>query len=333
MKSLQHTTPLGSTVKKNNGIKKEAARFHEEAVHDRLEGRVINGYSILEKIGSGGMASVYLAIDGNSGARVAFKIVDEEGDRNHLNVFMEKEISALRSIDTKSAVAILDDGSFDGRRYLVTEYVEGKLLRDLYQNGGSIPWERTREIIISLCDALQSVHDAGFMHRDVKPANIFVVNGNSVKLIDFGISERIGEVPEREEGIIVGTSTYLAPETVFTRAYDHRVDVYAVGVILYGIVCGTAPFSGPNVADVVMKHLKEEPAPPSQIRPWLKIPKELESLIMRSLRKDPKERFQSMKDMKEGLGACPGWAAAIPLENLGWEAIGGTALTRNLHPA
>jgi serine/threonine-protein kinase len=306
------------------------SKFHSGPEEDMLIGRVVGGrYSVMGKLGEGGAGAVYSAIDCRTGGRVAIKIA-AEGCRR-ANEFIEREAEALGRVRDARVVSLMGVGTHAGRNFIVLEHLDGESLDRTLESGEWIPFRTIRSVLVQACDALSAVHEAGMIHRDVKPANIFVENGGSVKLIDFGIAEDRDEKPETEPGLIIGTPAYIAPETVFSRAYDERVDVYAFGAMMYRVICGRAPFSG-SPGTVVLSHINDDPVPPEEVRPWLGIPEALGRIIMKALRKDQDERFGSMREMKEAIVALPEWEAHIPPGELP-PCAGGDAKTRNVLPA
>jgi serine/threonine protein kinase len=330
MRKLEHEIPLKTTLEGKRSARSEVARFHDSTRQDPLIGRLIDGrYSVMGKLGEGGMACVYLAIDSRDGRRVAFKIA-REGDSAKMNAFIEKEVRALRKIGSEKVAGIFDDGEFEGRRYIAIRFAAGESLEEALGRKEGLPWRKCKEVLIQVCDALQSAHDAGFVHRDVKPANIMVENDGNVSLIDFGLATDMTEPEAEEPGLVVGTPMYVAPETVSGPGFDHRVDVYAMGVMMYKMVSGTPPFSG-TAGEVVMQHLDTVPLLPSLMKPFLWIPLEIEALIMRALEKDPEKRFGSMMQMKRAIEAAPSWEARIRFDEAGWSlAEGPLEKTRDL---
>ena len=282
----------------------------EPQERDSLAGLVVDGrYSILEMIGTGGTAEVYSAIDNKSGSRVAFKI--SSADAGPANGFMDNEISRLRGLSHPSIIRCIGEGHLDGKRYAILELLEGSSLDVLMQQGGGLEWGAARDVLIKLCDALSEVHSRSLVHRDLKPANVFVTNGGDVKLIDFGLAAQEGTT--EESGTVIGTPSYIAPESVFGKPCDRRTDIYALGIMAYEMLCGERPFSASSVVDVLLMHRDEKPMLPSQASPWLRIPRAIESLIMRALEKEPEGRFQTSADMKAGLETLPEWSApAMP---------------------
>ncbi|MEW6722157.1 MAG: serine/threonine-protein kinase [Candidatus Micrarchaeota archaeon] len=333
-----HKRTLGYTIAESPSSRSHArerkvgfSNFHPEPERDGLVGRMVGGrYSILEKLGEGGAGEVYGAIDCRTNSRVAVKIAVERCRR--ANGFMDNEAKALSRVRDARVVSISGSGVHEGRNFIVLEYLGGKSLDAILESGDWVPFRTIRSVLIQACDALAAVHDAGMIHRDVKPANVFVLEDGSVKLIDFGIAEDGERKPETEPGLIIGTPAYVAPETVFSRAYDERVDVYAFGGMMYRIVCGTAPFTG-NPGEVVLSHINDDPVPPREMRPWLGIPEALERIIMKALRKNPDERHRGMRELRDEIAALPEWSASIPPGEVGPRADGEAKTRDFLHPA
>ncbi len=274
---------------------------------DTLAGAVISGrYALIERIGAGGTAEVYSAVDRESGGRVAIKIALSDDDGT-MNSFMGNEIARLGQVSHPSLIRCLGSGEHKGRRYAVLELLEGSSLDALMQKEGGIKWEMAREVLVKVCDALSEVHAKGLVHRDLKPANVYVTNGREVKLIDFGLAAT--ERTEVEPGTVIGTPSYISPECIRGKACDARCDIYSLGVMAYEMLCGEKPFSATSVVDMLLMHRDEMPLSPGKIAPWLHIPRAIETLIMRAMEKDPQRRIQTAAEMKAGLEALPAWTA------------------------
>jgi serine/threonine-protein kinase len=284
--------------------------------------KIVSGkYSIGTKIGSGGSSDVYLACSINENARVAFKIATKRLSLSHMNWFIQNEVEVLDRMRSPHMIKKIDDGQIDERRYIVLEYLEGEPLLNLVNSGRRISWGRSREILLQLCNALEELHAAGIVHRDIKPGNIFLQNGIDVKLLDFGLAKIPGKAEYANDPVGIGTPSYMAPEMIGGERFDHRSDIYSMGVLMYKIVCGIAPFTGSPLA-VMKGHLKEVPVSPRELLPQLRVPMAIDEMIMKSLEKAPERRFQSITEMREELEQCTEWLAeSCILDGTRWTAI------------
>ncbi|MFH0884219.1 MAG: serine/threonine-protein kinase [Candidatus Micrarchaeota archaeon] len=290
--------------------------FHDlqqMASSDPMNGAVIHSrYEILGKIGQGGMARIYLANDRKTSSRVAVKILSDNPERNEeLTERLLIEAKAAATINHPNVIKIIDIGTYKDKTFCVMEYLEGRDLASQLAMKEAMKWERAKRILAQICDALEAAHEKGVIHRDMKPENVMLIGptgAEHVKVLDFGLAKLTGN-SERltRENIVLGTPTYMAPEQAWSRDYDKRVDIYALGVIAYELVCGTVPFSS-DIPDekartfqVLLMHKQTEPEKPSERHPALNIPKEAEAAIMRALEKDPAKRFQSAREMRQAL--------------------------------
>jgi serine/threonine protein kinase len=290
--------------------------FHDlqsMAASDPMNGAVIHGrYEVLGRIGQGGMARIYLANDRESGARVAVKILSDNPERNdELTERLFIEAKAAATINHPNVIDIIDIGTYKDRTFCVMEYLEGRDLASQLAAREPMKWDRAKRILAQICDALEAAHGKGVIHRDMKPENVMLIGptgAEHVKVLDFGLA-KLTDNAERltRENIVLGTPTYMAPEQAWSRDYDKRVDIYAVGVIAYELVCGTVPFFSDIPDDkartfqVLLMHKQTEPEKPSERNPTLGIPKEAEAAIMRALEKDPAKRFQSARELRQAL--------------------------------
>lgn len=280
---------------------------------DPFAGTVIHGrYEILGSIGQGGMAKIYLANDRTNGSRVAVKILSDNPERNdELAERLFREAKAAATICHPNVIDILDIGTFKDKTFCVMEYLEGRDLASTLLNREPMEWGRAMRILAQVCDAVEAAHGKGVIHRDLKPENVMLVGptgDEAVKVLDFGLAKLTDNARElTRENIILGTPKYMAPEQAWSREYDHRVDIYALGVIAYELACGTPPFFSDIKDDkartfqILLMHKETAPEPPSQRYPGLKLPKDAEAAIMRALEKDPAKRFRSAAEMKAAL--------------------------------
>ncbi|MBD3210903.1 protein kinase [Candidatus Micrarchaeota archaeon] len=265
-----------------------------------------NRYTLGPVRGKGGMGVVYGSLDKERNEKVAVKLYTENsmGGRKKIERILN-EADILSGINHENIVNIRDSGRSDGVVYIVMDYLEGRDLSDLFTECLPCKWEEAKETIVQVCAGLEELHKNGIVHKDVKPANIIVTNGGTVKLIDFDISEF--KFLEEEEpgkltrGYFLGTINYASPEEASGRPFDHRADIYSVGVILYEMVCGTLPFVAHNEIAKLQMRVHTSPLSPSKLKQKLDIPRIADEIIMKALGRKPEERFQSMGEMAASL--------------------------------
>lgn len=266
-----------------------------------LIGRTLQDkYRIEELLGSGGMCDVYRAIHLAMGKEVAVKIlkpalaVDETIARR-----FEQEARAASRIHHPHAINVTDYGIADGGTpFIVMEFVKGVTLGELLRKDGALPIERAANILRQACGALDEAHSVGVVHRDIKPDNIIIAEYDGsdwVEVVDFGVAKVLEDVNRRSDltgaNIIVGTPRYMSPEQCEEKPVDARSDIYSLGVVLYEMLSGEAPFKGDSSTRLLVAHASEPPAPLSEKRPDL--PAELTAVVMRALEKDPARRPQT----------------------------------------
>ena len=274
-----------------------------------LVGALLEGRYRLERvIGQGGMGAVYLAEHVVIGKQIAVKVLSPEYSQNPGDVqrFLQ-EARAASLIRHDHIVDISDFGyTPQGQAYLVMEYLAGEDLAHVCVREGKMPWFRVTNVILQIGSALAAAHAKGVIHRDMKPENCFMVRRDDgedfVKVLDFGIAKIIDErVKQRAgsltmEGGIIGTPEYIAPELVRGQKADARVDIYALGVIMYRMLTGSLPFTTDtgNYMAILSAHLLEQPQKPRQRAPEAQIPREIEAIVLRALAKEPGERYQTV---------------------------------------
>jgi serine/threonine-protein kinase len=280
-------------------------------------GRVLSDrYRIVRKVGEGGMGVVYQAEHAVIGKKVALKVLFPELTRRTDLVarFLQEARSASR-IGHENVIDISDFGqSPDGLVYIAMEFLDGEDLGRLLKTSGPMPWERARVILMQIVKALRAAHDHGIIHRDMKPENIFMIQREGhpdfVKVLDFGIAKvvNLDEDGPRltQTGMIFGTPEYMSPEQAQGQTPDHRVDIYAVGCIMYHLLTGQVPFVADTFMGILTKHMLEPVIPLRQCRPDLDIPEEVEAIAMRALEKDRDKRWQDMNAFYRALGSVGG---------------------------
>ncbi|MFL6231945.1 MAG: protein kinase domain-containing protein [Thermoanaerobaculia bacterium] len=259
-------------------------------------------FEILSVLGAGGMGIVYKARDRELDDLVALKMLKRDlwGDRSQLDR-LKSELKLARKITHPNVLRTYDFGDIDGVPYISMEYVRGVTLRYMLDQTRRLPYSAGLRLGKQLCAGLAAAHAVGVLHRDIKPENLILEPTGNAKLMDFGIARPIDRVApgHTQAGFIVGTPQYLAPEILQGREADPRADIYACGIVLYEIFAGGLPFEGPTAMDVMVKHLREEPAPPSAR--WREIPPPLEAAILRCLRKDPDQRYRAVAELLRDL--------------------------------
>src|ERR1035437_4174156 len=264
-------------------------------------GGQLGHYHCEELVARRGMASIYRATDMRKGRQVAITIPhpDMEGDPVLFDRF-KRQIEIGERLDHPGVMKVLDSGE-PGEVYMVMEWVEGRLLRKLIAESRRLPIERARTITIAICDALDYIHRNGVVHRDLKPENIMIDAEDRIKLIDFGIAGKVGSrrLTFGKFSQIAGTPDYISPEQVKGKRGDGRSDIYALGVILYEMLTGRQPFSGPSPLAAMNDRLLNHPMPPRIANP--EITPELQEVLYRALERDPKNRYAKAHDFARDL--------------------------------
>jgi beta-lactam-binding protein with PASTA domain len=267
------------------------------AVSDTLINTIFDGrYRVLRKLGSGGMADVFLAEDEELGRRIAIKILNDRhaSDEQFVERF-RREAKNAAGLSHPNIVQIYDRGEAEGTYYIAMEYLEGSTLKEAAAHRQPLPVGEAIGYARQILSALRFAHRKGIVHRDIKPHNALIDDDGRVKVTDFGIARAGAASQMTEAGSIIGTAQYLSPEQARGGVIDHRSDLYSVGVVLYELLTGTVPFTGDTPVEIAMKHLSQVPEPPSAKRPDL--PRSLDQVVLRALAKDPDERYGSAEEM------------------------------------
>ncbi|HKC26527.1 MAG TPA: Stk1 family PASTA domain-containing Ser/Thr kinase [Jatrophihabitans sp.] len=264
-------------------------------------------YEIGELIGYGGMAEVHRGRDTRLNRDVAIKVLraDLARDPSFLNRF-RREAHSAAGLNHPSIVSVYDtgeDASHDGtpQPFIVMEFVEGRTLRDILKGEGRLPARRAMEIVADMCAALDFSHRNGIIHRDIKPANVMITPAGAVKVMDFGIARAVADnsATVTQTANVIGTAQYLSPEQARGESVDARSDVYSAGCVLYELVTGVPPFQGDSPVAVAYQHVRENPVMPSARNP--DVPREVDSIVMKALAKNPLNRYQSAGEMRQDL--------------------------------
>jgi serine/threonine protein kinase/tetratricopeptide (TPR) repeat protein len=277
-------------------------------------GTNLSHYRVLEKLGEGGMGEVYRAEDTRLKRQVALKVLPEgmARDPERLRRF-QREAEAIASLSHPGIVTIFSVEEAEGVHFLTMELVSGKRLDEIVPSGG-MALEDFVEVALPLVEALVAAHDRGITHRDLKPANIMVTDDGMLKVLDFGLAKlrqpdtvsdetHLPTEALTQEGLVLGTIPYMAPEQLEGRPVDHRADVFSVGIVLHEMLTGERPFKGKSSASLITAILRDRPGPVSKLRS--DVPPALERVILRCLQKDPDRRFQTTKDLRNELEEMP----------------------------
>jgi hypothetical protein len=262
--------------------------------------QAIGKYRILERIGRGGMGSVYKAHDPVLDRLVALKVVSAETDHtDELRARFFREAQACARLSHPNIVTIHDLGEADGNLYIVMELLEGDELRQLIAKKTLASIEDKFPLMIQICDGLEFAHEKGIVHRDVKPANIFVLRNGQVKILDFGIAHiAAAQTGLTRAGLIVGTLQYMAPERARGQG-SHHSDIFSVGAVFYELLTNRAPFTGNDPIEILENLRSQDPPPLAEVDPTM--PTELGAILERALQKDPTRRFATLGQMRTQL--------------------------------
>jgi serine/threonine-protein kinase len=258
---------------------------------DAATGTLVDGrYRVLSRLGAGGMADVFLAEDQQLGRKVALKLLHRRfaEDPGFVERF-RREAQSAAGLQHPNVVSVYDRGSFDGTYYIAMEYLPGRTLKQLIRDEAPLDPVRAIDITIQILKAARFAHRRGVIHRDLKPHNVIIDEGDHAKVTDFGIA-RAGASDMTETGSIMGTAQYLSPEQAQGHAVSAGSDLYSIGVVLYELLTGRVPFDAEAAVTIAIKHVSEQPPIPTTINPA--IPPELERVVMWSLNKNPADRPQ-----------------------------------------
>jgi eukaryotic-like serine/threonine-protein kinase len=295
---------------------------------DPFIGRELLGgqFRVLEKIGTGGMGSVYKAEQPAMNRMVAIKILHPKlAGRKDLTSRFRREARAMSQLTHPNTVKVFMYGELedDGSLYIVMEMLEGRNLNQTVRKEGPLPVERAIPVLIQVCGALQEAHDLGIVHRDLKPENIFLSKQGGIpdypKVLDFGLAKvteqqmQPGSVILTQEGMVFGTPEFMSPEQAQGKTLDARSDIYSLAVILYEVLTGKLPFTARTPMEYIQKHVTDPIIPLSERVPDRKFNKGLDDVLAKALEKHPDRRFQTAGEFGEALRPYGGAAAkALP---------------------
>jgi serine/threonine-protein kinase len=260
-------------------------------------GSLLGKYRVLERLGEGGMGTVYRARDEMLDRDVAIKVLRPDLARQGALVerFRAEAVALARLAHPR--IAMLHGMERDGDQLLmVMELCRGQTLEEVVHRNGRMPWRRAAECVAAICDALDHAHDQGVVHRDIKPANIMLTPSGGVKVMDFGIARVLGRGRQTQHGHAVGTPTYMAPEQLRGEEVDGRTDLYALGAVLYELVTGRVAFDADSDYQLMMKQLNE--APPVASHAVRELPAAIDAIVIRAMAKRPSDRFASAAAMR-----------------------------------
>ena len=278
----------------------------------RLAGARLGPYEIVSPLGTGGMGEVYRARDTRLNRDVAIKVLPEEfaADRNRLKRF-EQEARAVSSLSHPNIVTVYEIGESEAGSYIAMELVEGQTLRQLLRSGG-MPLRKALDVGVQIADGLARAHEAGVVHRDLKPDNVMVTPDGLVKVLDFGLAKLTRSPLERgagpedgtlplptQPGVLIGTVRYMSPEQAGGSTVDFRADQFAFGSVLYEMATGRPPFQGETTVDTLSAILHDDPDPIEKLNPRVPVP--LRWIIERCLAKDAKDRYAATRDLARDL--------------------------------
>jgi serine/threonine protein kinase len=260
-------------------------------------------YRLTRRLGRGGMAEVFAAEDVRLGRTVAVKLLRSDLAEDPVSkARFTREAQSVAGLNHHAIVAVYDSGedvvAGQSVPYIVMELVEGRTIRELLINSEAPGPEQALIIVSGVLEALAYSHQHGIVHRDIKPANVIITDNGAVKVMDFGIARALhgAQSTMTQTGMVMGTPQYLSPEQALGKAVDHRSDLYATGCLLFELLALRPPFVGETPLSVVYQHVQDQPTPPSQISDAS--PPELDGLVMRSLAKEPDDRFQTAEEMR-----------------------------------
>ena len=264
--------------------------------------RRLKHYEIRQKIGVGGMATVYQARDTRSGAIVAVKVMHPHLAENQQYIErFRREAQTAMALDSPHVVRVLEFDHEGGVHFLVMEYVAGVTVQQLIQERGGLPIHQAVDIAAQVASGLTAAHQYGIVHRDIKPQNVMITPDGTVKLMDFGIARSSAMGTMTQTGVFMGSPHYVSPEQAEGKRVDIRSDIYSLGIVLYQMLAGIVPFSADTPWAIMRQHLEREPVPIHRLR--VDVPPEVEAVANRALAKDPAKRYQSPAEIYAALRA------------------------------
>ena len=268
------------------------------------KGQKINDrYEIVKNIGEGGMANVYLANDTILDRKVAIKVL--RGDLSNDDKFIrrfQREALSVSNLSHPNIVEVYDVGEEDGEHYIVMEYIEGKTLKELLKKRESLTLSEVIDIMTQLTDGISHAHESYIIHRDIKPQNIMIQDDGKIKITDFGIAMALNATQLTQTNSVMGSVHYLPPEQASGKSATIKSDIYSLGILMYELLTGNVPFKGDNAVEIALKHMKDKI--PSIRKQDPSIPQSVENIILKAAAKNPRNRYDSAKEMHEDLLHC-----------------------------
>lgn len=268
------------------------------------KGQKINDrYEIIKTIGEGGMANVYLANDTILDRKVAIKVLrgDLSNDEKFIRRF-QREALSVSNLSHPNIVEVYDVGEEDGQYYIVMEYIEGKTLKQLLKKRETLSLPEVIDIMLQLTDGLAHAHESYIIHRDIKPQNIMILDNGLVKITDFGIAMALNATQLTQTNSVMGSVHYLPPEQANGKSATVKSDIYSLGILMYELITGSVPFKGDNAVEIALKHMKEKI--PSIRKQNPTIPQSVENIVIKATAKNPRNRYDSVKEMHDELEIC-----------------------------
>lgn len=262
-------------------------------------------YEIIRELGQGAMGVVYQAKDPLIDRVVAIKTINlglAQEDKDEYEGRFYQEAKAAGRLNHPNIVTIYDVGKSGDIAYIAMEFLQGRELRDIMNDGSLLPVEHVLSVVAQVASGLAYAHEYGIIHRDVKPSNIMVIRDGHVKITDFGIARMASSAIRTQTGMVLGSPKYMSPEQVMGKDIDQRSDIFSLGVMLYEMLTGQAPFNGDNVNAIMYQTLNAVPAPPDSVNP--SVPEMLNFIVAKALAKGLDDRYQSAKDLAADLRAC-----------------------------
>ena len=268
------------------------------------KGQKINDrYEIIKSIGEGGMANVYLAHDELLDRDVALKVLrgDLENNEKFIRRF-QREAKSVSALSHPNIVEMYDVGEDNGSHYIVMEYIEGKTVKQLLKKRGNLTVSEAVDIMLQLTDGIAHAHDSYIIHRDLKPQNIMIQEDGQIKITDFGIAMALNSTQLTQTNSVMGSVHYLPPEQAAGKGSTIKCDIYSMGILFYELLTGILPFKGDNAVEIALKHMKDPL--PSVRKQNSNIPQSVENIIIKATAKNPKNRYNDVKEMYRDLKAC-----------------------------
>lgn len=269
-----------------------------------IKGQKINDrYQIIRTIGEGGMANVYLAYDTILDRNVAVKILrgDLADDEKFVRRFQREAISAS-SLSHPNIVEMYDVGEDDGKYFIVMEYIDGRTLKSLIKKRGALTLPEVRDIMLQLTSAIACAHESYIIHRDIKPQNVMILEDGRVKITDFGIAMALNSNELTQTNSVMGSVHYLPPEQANGSGSTIKSDIYSLGILMFELLTGKLPFKGENAVEIAIKQMKEPIPSVCKFNP--NIPQSVENIILRACAKNPKNRYDSVAQMRNDIEKC-----------------------------